>query len=69
MSNRTFHAAQARLLWRLHPFQEERCIGCSVCAFNCPDDALTMVKVRDINRDFPFQLAMTYTDPHRSCHR
>jgi Pyruvate/2-oxoacid:ferredoxin oxidoreductase delta subunit len=27
--------------------EEERCIGCRVCAFNCPKEALTMVKVRD----------------------
>jgi len=22
----------------------DRCIGCGVCAFNCPEEALTMVK-------------------------
>ena len=26
---------------------EERCIGCGVCAYNCPNDAIKMVKVKD----------------------
>ena len=29
-------------------FEAERCIGCGICAFNCPNDALTMVKVREL---------------------
>jgi len=27
--------------------KEELCIGCGICAANCPNDAIKMVKVRD----------------------
>jgi len=28
-------------------FFEERCIGCGVCAYNCPNDAIKLVKIKD----------------------
>ncbi len=28
-------------------FLEERCIGCGLCAYNCPNDAMKLVKIRD----------------------
>jgi len=28
--------------------EEDRCIGCGICAFNCPHDALTMVRVNEL---------------------
>ena len=28
--------------------REEFCIGCGICAANCPKDAIKLVKVRDI---------------------
>ena len=28
-------------------FLEERCIGCGVCAYNCSNDAIKLVKVKD----------------------
>jgi len=27
--------------------REELCIGCGICAANCPNDAIKMIKVRD----------------------
>jgi ferredoxin len=28
-------------------FLEERCIGCGLCAYHCPNDAIKLAKVRD----------------------
>jgi Pyruvate/2-oxoacid:ferredoxin oxidoreductase delta subunit len=28
-------------------FEEDRCLGCGICALNCPKEALTMIRVRD----------------------
>jgi len=28
-------------------FLEERCIGCGLCAYHCPNDAIKLVKVKD----------------------
>jgi Pyruvate/2-oxoacid:ferredoxin oxidoreductase delta subunit len=28
-------------------FLEERCIGCGLCAYNCPNDAIKLVKIRN----------------------
>ena len=28
--------------------REDKCIGCGICAVNCPNDAIKMMKVRDI---------------------
>lgn len=28
-------------------FLEERCIGCGLCAYHCPNDAIVLVKVKD----------------------
>jgi len=28
-------------------FLEGRCIGCGLCAYHCPNDAIKLVKIRD----------------------
>jgi len=41
-----YHAAHDSYLEKV-VFIEERCVGCGLCAYHCPNDAIKLVKVRD----------------------
>ncbi len=46
MEANTYHASHDNEPDRIL-FLEERCIGCGLCAYNCPNNALKLIKVKD----------------------
>jgi len=46
MEANMYHAAHDNESERIL-FLEERCIGCGLCAYHCPNDAIKLVKVKD----------------------
>jgi len=46
MEANVYHASHDNEAERIL-FLEERCIGCGLCAYHCPNDAIKLVKVKD----------------------
>jgi Fe-S-cluster-containing hydrogenase component 2 len=46
MEANMYHAAHDNESERIL-FLEERCIGCGLCAYHCPNGAIRLVKVKD----------------------